>query len=109
MANPSLKKNPFMSMWLSGANKVAGAARGFGSLVGRLLEWPPLLYLGKISYGVYLIHNFSVPLLRIVFPRCAVAPPAWMAAAAVPTTIGLAALSWHFVEKPFNRLKSRFL
>ena len=28
MKNPWTKKNPFMSMWLSGANKVAGAARG---------------------------------------------------------------------------------
>ena len=28
MKNPWLKKNPFMSMWLSGANQVAGAARG---------------------------------------------------------------------------------
>lgn len=27
MANPWLKKNPFLSMWLSGANKVAGTAR----------------------------------------------------------------------------------
>ena len=28
MANPWLKKNPFMSMWLSAANSAAGAARG---------------------------------------------------------------------------------
>ena len=28
MSNPWLKKNPFMSMWLSSANAVAGAARG---------------------------------------------------------------------------------
>ena len=27
MKNPWVKKNPFMSMWLSGANKAAGAAR----------------------------------------------------------------------------------
>jgi hypothetical protein len=27
MSNPWLKKNPFMSLWLSGANKVAGSAR----------------------------------------------------------------------------------
>ena len=27
MANPWLKKNPFMSMWLSGANAVANTAR----------------------------------------------------------------------------------
>lgn len=28
MTNPWLKKNPLMSMWLSGANKVVGSARG---------------------------------------------------------------------------------
>ncbi|HYD93901.1 MAG TPA: hypothetical protein VEC01_01150 [Noviherbaspirillum sp.] len=28
MKNPWLKKNPLLSMWLSGANAVAGAARG---------------------------------------------------------------------------------
>lgn len=28
MANPWLKKNPFMSMWLSTANRVAGTVRG---------------------------------------------------------------------------------
>ena len=28
MGNPWLKKNPFMSVWLSGANSVANSARG---------------------------------------------------------------------------------
>jgi hypothetical protein len=28
MSNPWLKKNPFMSMWLSTANRVAGSIRG---------------------------------------------------------------------------------
>lgn len=28
MRNPWLKKNPFMSMWLSGANSMLGKARG---------------------------------------------------------------------------------
>jgi hypothetical protein len=28
MSNPWLKKNPFMSMWLSAANRVAGTLRG---------------------------------------------------------------------------------
>jgi hypothetical protein len=27
MTNPWIKKNPFMSMWLSGANAVGGSAR----------------------------------------------------------------------------------
>jgi hypothetical protein len=28
MANPWLKKNPFLSLWLSGANAAAGSMRG---------------------------------------------------------------------------------
>ncbi len=28
MSNPWLKKNPFMSLWLSAANSAAGSARG---------------------------------------------------------------------------------
>ncbi len=28
MPNPLMKKNPFMSMWLSGANSAVGSARG---------------------------------------------------------------------------------
>lgn len=28
MPNPWLKKNPFMSMWLSQANRIAGTVRG---------------------------------------------------------------------------------
>ena len=28
MSNPWLKKNPFMNMWLSGANSVANSVRG---------------------------------------------------------------------------------
>jgi hypothetical protein len=28
MFNPWLKKNPFMSLWLSGANRVAGSVHG---------------------------------------------------------------------------------
>ena len=31
MKNPWLKKNPFMSMWLSGAHRVVGAARGLAA------------------------------------------------------------------------------
>ena len=31
MANPWLKKNPFMSMWLSAANAAAGSLRGRAS------------------------------------------------------------------------------
>lgn len=31
MSNPWLKKNPFLSMWLSAANRMAGTVRGQAS------------------------------------------------------------------------------
>ena len=35
MKNPWLKKNPFMSLWLSGANSVLGSARGRATAAAR--------------------------------------------------------------------------
>ena len=35
MKNPWTKKNPLMSMWLSGANAAAGAARGRATAAGK--------------------------------------------------------------------------
>ena len=35
MRNPWIKKNPFMSMWMSGANAMLGAARGRASAEAR--------------------------------------------------------------------------
>ena len=35
MRNPWLKKNPLMSIWLSGANAVAGAARSRATAEGK--------------------------------------------------------------------------
>ena len=39
MSNPWLKKNPFMSMWLSSANRIAGSLRGkFAAQVNRQIK-----------------------------------------------------------------------
>jgi hypothetical protein len=35
MKNPWTKKNPFMSMWLSGANTVANRARGHAAAAAK--------------------------------------------------------------------------
>ena len=35
MKNPWIKKNPLMSMWMSGANAVAGAARSRATAEGK--------------------------------------------------------------------------
>ena len=35
MKNPWTKKSPFLSMWLSGANAVAGSARGHATAAAK--------------------------------------------------------------------------
>jgi hypothetical protein len=35
MSNPWLKKNPFMSLWLSAANRFAGSFRGHAAALGK--------------------------------------------------------------------------
>jgi peptidoglycan/LPS O-acetylase OafA/YrhL len=95
---------------------VYSSAEGFRGPPGWLLESAPFNYLGKISYGLYIIHNFASSLCRnsIIL----LGTPAWLAKlygvpvlrvlAFIALTIGLASLSWHIFEKPINNLKRKF-
>ncbi|MFO0878781.1 MAG: acyltransferase [Gemmataceae bacterium] len=73
----------------------------------RLLCLPPIVYLGRISYGLYVFHNFFYgikPWLVEWLPPLRVIPAP---ALALATTILMAVLSWHLFEAPINRLKER--
>ena len=67
------------------------------SLVNRMLSWPPLVFVGLISYSLYLWHQ---PLLTFVgYYRIAPLTPA---ETAVPLAAALlvAAASWRLIERP---------
>jgi peptidoglycan/LPS O-acetylase OafA/YrhL len=70
----------------------------------RLLSVRPVVWLGRVSYGVYLWHYPAVLLL-------AGALPAWSPWArllvVIPAALGAATLSHRYVEAPFLRLKDR--
>jgi peptidoglycan/LPS O-acetylase OafA/YrhL len=91
---------------------VGTTALGVGGPVGWFLDRRWLLYLGKISYGLYVFH-FNVPgLLREqVFPRLGLAWPSSLLVRFVLQTlvaIAIAMASWHLYESPINRLKRHF-
>lgn len=46
-------------MWL-----IARAVQGFKGITGALLQAKPILFVGKISYGIYLYHFFMLSLVR---------------------------------------------
>ncbi len=76
-------------------------AQGQQSWFVGLLNWAPLRYIGRISYGAYLVHPFIhvEPLTRSLG---ASAPLQWSIATALEygITIVIAAASWRFMEKP---------
>ncbi len=69
------------------------------SLVGAALGWRPLRWIGVRSYGIYLWHY---PVIVLTTPANATENLARIAAQ-VAATIGLAALSWRYVEEPVRR------
>lgn len=63
----------------------------------------PLIYLGKISYGLYVFH---IPVMFFVYHHTSERDlPRTLAALAI--TIGVAATSYRFFESPFLRLKRK--
>ena len=75
---------------------VVAAAACPGSLVGAALGWRPLRWIGVRSYGIYLWHY---PVIILTSPANS-AEDLPRAAVQVAASIGLAALSWRYVEEP---------
>jgi peptidoglycan/LPS O-acetylase OafA/YrhL len=87
---------------------VIRTAQGFEGATGRLLGSAPMVYLGQISYGLYLLHKPIPTLLR----SCGIDTHA------IPAGIGfllysalavlVASASWYLFEGPVNTLKRKF-
>jgi peptidoglycan/LPS O-acetylase OafA/YrhL len=92
---------------------ILSGATGFNGWFGRFLQWSPMAYLGKISYGIYVFHNLTV--YSLVFavrdlhaPAMILTVPWIQRLSLLILTISAAAISWHFYEKPLNDLKRYF-
>ena len=109
-----------ISLGFGSALVAALSARPTG-VVSRVLGSVPLRVLGKYSYALYVVHLPIVVLLMNVqfsFGRSAffgyVAMPGTASylfdlAATIGLSFTAAIVSWHAIERPFLRLKSRFV
>jgi peptidoglycan/LPS O-acetylase OafA/YrhL len=66
-----------------------------------LLGWPPLRWLGRRSYGVYLWHWPVIALTTVALGQRSSGGWVWLAEAAL--AIILAAASWRWIEQPIIR------
>jgi peptidoglycan/LPS O-acetylase OafA/YrhL len=75
------------------------------SVAQRALRVTALRWVGKRAYGLYLYH---FPVLSLLVHQVPVGPNWARATTGLMVTIGLAAVSYRWLETPFLRLKSRF-
>ena len=85
------------------------------SLVGmkgryaRLLSWAPLVYLGKISYGIYVYHVFIIVLVSPLLLQMGMSEDHnafGRIAILLALTVAASSLSWHWLEQPFLAWKN---
>lgn len=91
------------SLWL-----VSIASDGVPGRLGQLISLAPLIYIGRISYGIYVYHYFVPIVLEPYFKRYSISPgdPLFLVICFFATMI-VASLSWFLMEKPINELKDK--
>lgn len=71
------------------------------NLAGRVLAWPPMVFVGLLSYSLYLWHVPVLTFTRIGTGRDDV----WLMLAVCLVAFGLAWLGWRYVEAPLRRMR----
>jgi peptidoglycan/LPS O-acetylase OafA/YrhL len=74
----------------------------------RLLRSGPLVYLGRISYGLYVYHTLGIRLASRMLHAVGHNSILLQVVASLGVTILFAALSYQILERPFLLLKERF-
>jgi peptidoglycan/LPS O-acetylase OafA/YrhL len=90
---------------------ILGAANGIGGFVGKTLSAPPIVYVGKISYGIYLYHIIVPDFVRWAFRSVGLRLPGSSVIQFVIftlSTIAAASVSWFLMERPIARLRRYF-
>lgn len=113
---PYLMENGYQFIWgyslLNYWFAVAISAVTAENAFTRFLEWPPLKYLGKISYGLYVYHLgviwFAHHLLDSVFSGPQPVTQFVFAIIEFVATLMLATISYYFLEKPILTLKDKY-
>jgi len=96
----------FLFCWI-----IYKASIGFEGVIGSILEFKPLLYLGRISYGIYLYHNFVPGLTPNILSTMHITVPTSISVLFiiyVMLTIIMASISWYLIEKPISIIKNKY-
>jgi peptidoglycan/LPS O-acetylase OafA/YrhL/lysophospholipase L1-like esterase len=79
-----------------------------GSRATTLLRLRPLTYLGKLCFGLYLLHRPADTIVSAVAARLHIHRDLYLLLPKIGVAIVLATISWRVIERPFLHLKERF-
>lgn len=77
------------------------------TFISRVLSWSPLVWIGKISYSLYLWHWIILAYVRYMTDPLSPLSPT-MVAFCVVLMFALSALSYYLVEQPVRQMKLSF-
>ena len=101
----------YASKQLGGAGVAATCGRGVGAedhVLKPLLSSTPLVKVGVLSYGIYLLHMPVRIVMDAVLRKLDVLAPTSLFASTVVVTLVVAQLSYTLFESRFLKLKDRF-
>ncbi len=78
------------------------------SIVSRFMSTKPLVWIGKLSYSLYLWHTFALMQILTHPELFKQLNPVGLELSAITGSFSCAAVSYYLVEKPFLKLKSSF-
>jgi peptidoglycan/LPS O-acetylase OafA/YrhL len=93
----------------AGCVGVVLSALGGNSPFDFVLRSKPIIYLGRISFGLYVFHQLGLLLSEAIFPRHESVASQWLGntVLALLLTMMMAAASYRWLERPFLQLKQR--
>ncbi len=95
----------FSIVWLT--------VRGFRGPLGWVMNSAPLVYLGRVSYGLYILHPFMPGIVvrlahALRLPDLSGLGPYQLVLLNFAALVAVCSLSWHLFEKKLNDLKRFF-
>ena len=106
---------PFSAIYISTVASVAflwlasKAAGGIGGPMGLVMKNPLVCHVGKLSYSIFLLHDFT----ELLVPKTAFLRPIlesdFRAVILIPLTILLAHFAWQWIEAPMLSFRKKHL
>ncbi|HXQ58722.1 MAG TPA: acyltransferase family protein [Acidimicrobiales bacterium] len=100
--DPLLYRGGFLLVALSAGAVIAAVVTGPRTILAQVCSLPPLVFVGRISYGLYLYHW---PLFLVIDNAHTGLGGAELLGARFAATFAAATLSWFLVETPIRRLR----